>query len=205
MSQPFLNKFEKEKRVIELHLEGKTIRDIAKEIHMGFKDIGRRVKTYEKQQAAIALKEKPESDSSNIKKKPSKSSQAFKLFSEGKKLTEVAIELEIPAKKAVKLWTQFLKLERMYQCYEFYKDYVNEIPRFLTINNFIKNNHVNIHNIVDILRNAKNIHGLEVQISILKYEIKRLQKIKDNLQDSQNNKTLNMLSEINWNYPKYHI
>ena len=73
------------------------------------------------------------------------------------------------------------------------------------MNNFIKNNHVNIHNIVDILRNAKNIHGLEVQISILKYEIKRLQKIKDNLQDLQNNKTLNMLSEINWNYPKYHI
>ena len=155
MSQPFLNKFEKEKRVIELHLEGKTIRDIAKEIHMGFYDIGRRIKTYEKQQAAIALKEKPESDSSNIKKKPSKSSQAFKLFREGKKLTEVAIELEIPARKTVKLWSQFLKLERMYQCYEFYKDYEYEIPRFLTINNFIKNNHVNIHNIVDILKKLK--------------------------------------------------
>lgn len=111
MSQPFLNKFEKEKRVIELHLEGKTIRYIAKEIHMGFNDIGRRIKTYEKQQAAKALKEKPKSDSSNIKKKPSKSSQAFKLFREGKKPTDVAIDLEIPARKAVKLWSQFLKLE----------------------------------------------------------------------------------------------
>ena len=106
-----MNKFEKEKRVIELHLEGKTIRDIAKEIHMGFNDIGRRIKTYEKQQAAKALKEKPKSDSSNIKKKPSKSSQAFKLFREGKKPTDVAIDLEIPARKAVKLWSQFLKLE----------------------------------------------------------------------------------------------
>ena len=67
MSQPFLNKFEKAKRVIELHLEVKTIRDIAKEIHMSFYDIGRRIKTYEKQQAGIALKEKPESDSYNIK------------------------------------------------------------------------------------------------------------------------------------------
>jgi hypothetical protein len=131
-----LNKFEKEKRVIELHLEGKTILDIAKEIHMGFNDIGRRIKTYEKQQAA--LKEKPESDSSNIKKKPSKSSQAFKLFREGKKLTDVAIDLEIPARKAVKLWSQFLKLERMYQCYEFYKDYEHDIPRLLTINNLSK-------------------------------------------------------------------
>ena len=52
---------------------------------MGFYDIGRRIKTYEKEQAAIALKEKPKSDSSSIKEKPSKSSQAFKLFREGKK------------------------------------------------------------------------------------------------------------------------
>ena len=113
MSEILLNKFEKEKRVIELHLAGKTIRDIAKEIHMGFKDIGRIIKTYEKQQ--LALKEKPKSDSLNIQKKSSKSSQAFKLFREGKKITDVAIDLEIPAKKAVKLWYQFLKLERMYQ------------------------------------------------------------------------------------------
>ena len=39
MSEIPLNKFEKEKRVIELHLEGKTIRDIAKEVHMSFTDI----------------------------------------------------------------------------------------------------------------------------------------------------------------------
>ena len=32
----FLNKYEKEKRVIELHLTGKTIREIAKELHMSF-------------------------------------------------------------------------------------------------------------------------------------------------------------------------
>ena len=183
-----MNKFEKEKRVIELHLEGKTIRDIAKEIHMGFYDIGRRIKTYEKQQAAIALKEKPESDSSNIKKKPSKSSQAFKLFREGKKLTEVAIELEIPAKKAVKLWTQFLILERMYQCYEFYKDYEYEIPRFLTINNFIKNNHVNINNIANVLKEAKNILNLRLQPSMIKYEIAELKQIKNNYLLNQNSK-----------------
>jgi transposase len=188
MSEIHLNKFEKEKRVIELHLEGKTIRDIAQEIHMGFKDIGRIIKTYEKQQAAIASKEKLKSDSSNIKKKLSKSSQAFKLFREGKKLTEVAIDLEIPAKKAVKLYCQFLRLERMYEAYEFYKDYEYDIPRLLTINNFIKNNHVNIHNITDILKEAKNTLNLEVRISILKYEIAELKQIKNNSLLNQNSK-----------------
>ena len=32
MSEIHLNKFEKEKRVIELHLAGKTMREIAKEV-----------------------------------------------------------------------------------------------------------------------------------------------------------------------------
>ena len=97
MSEILLNKFEKGKRVIELHLEGKTIRDIAPVVHMSFRDISNLIKAYEKK-ATVALKEKPKGDSSNIKKKLSKSSQAFKLFHEGKKLTAVAIDLEIPAK-----------------------------------------------------------------------------------------------------------
>ena len=45
-----LNKFEKEKREIELHLEGKTIRDIAKEIHMSFRDISKIIKEYRRKQ-----------------------------------------------------------------------------------------------------------------------------------------------------------
>lgn len=37
MSEIPLNKFEKEKRVIEFHKEGKTIREIAKEVYMSFR------------------------------------------------------------------------------------------------------------------------------------------------------------------------
>ena len=204
MSEIVLNKFEKEKRVLELHLQGKTIRDTAKEVHMSFKDIGRIIKTYEKQ-AVIALKEKPESNSSNIKKKPPISTQAFKLFHEGKKLTDVAIELEIPAKKAVKLWSHYLKLIRMYECYEFYRDNEYDIPRLLTINSFIKNNYVNIHNITDILKEAKNILNLRVQLSIIKYEIAELKQIKNNYLLNQNSKHQRiplgpLPKKINWNY-----
>jgi hypothetical protein len=179
MSEIHLNKFEKEKRVIELHLEGKTIRDIAKEAHMAFRDIGRKIKEYEKHQAAAALKEKPKRDSSHIKKKPSKSSQAFKPFREGKKLTDVAIELDIAPEKAVKLWSQFLKLERMHDAYDFYQVFQFEIPRLLIINNFIQNNHLNINNIATILKEAKNILGLQLHVSILKHEIEELKETKN--------------------------
>jgi transposase len=97
MSQPFsLNKFEKEKRVIEMYLAGKTIREISKEVHMSFRDISKIIKAYEKKQN-LALKEKLKIDSSHIKKKLSKNTQAFKLFHDGKKLMEVAIFLQILA------------------------------------------------------------------------------------------------------------
>ena len=46
MSEIPLNKFEKEKRVIELHKEGKTIRDISKEVHMSFSPISKIIKVY---------------------------------------------------------------------------------------------------------------------------------------------------------------
>ena len=43
----------------------------------------------------------------------------------------------------------------MYEAYEFYKDFQYEIPRLLTINNFINNNHININNIVVYLKRLK--------------------------------------------------
>jgi hypothetical protein len=76
----------------------------------------------------------------------------------------------------------------MYEAYEFYKDYQSDIPRLLSICNFIKNNHVNIHNIADILKEAKNILNLRVQPSMIKYEIAELKQIKNNYLLNQNSK-----------------
>ena len=43
-----LNKFEKEKKVIELHKEGKTLKEISVEVHMSFRDISKIIKDYER-------------------------------------------------------------------------------------------------------------------------------------------------------------
>ena len=48
MSQHFLNKYEKEQRIIELHLQNKTIREIAKEVHMTFSPISKIIKAFER-------------------------------------------------------------------------------------------------------------------------------------------------------------
>ena len=185
MEFPILNKFEKEKKVIELHSkEGKTLKEIAKIVKMSFRDISKIIKAYERK-ITLQAKRKENNQNGQIKK-PLISTQAFKLFREGKKLTDVAIELEIPARKAVKLWTHFLKLDRMYEAYEFYQVFQYEIPRLLSINKFIKENNINIHNIATILKQAKDISGLELEQSILKYEIAILKQNKNNYSLNQN-------------------
>ena len=70
MSQPFsLNKYEKEKRVIELHLAGKTIREIAKELRMSFTSISQIIKAYERKKE-LQTKREESNQSSQPKKSP---------------------------------------------------------------------------------------------------------------------------------------
>ena len=83
--------------VIELQKQGKTIKEIATIVHMSFRDISRIIKAYERKITLQAKRE--ESNQSTQTKKPPISTQAFKLFRDGKKLTDVAIELEISARK----------------------------------------------------------------------------------------------------------
>jgi DNA-binding Lrp family transcriptional regulator len=174
MSQPFfLNKDEKEKRVIELHLVGKTIREIAKELHMSFTPISKIIKAYERKKE---LQAKREENNQNVQiKKLSQSSRAFILFRKGKKPSEVKIELDIPPEKVEKLWSQFLKSERMEECYDFFQECRYDIPALLSINNFMKKNNVYGNNIANILRTANNINNLNQTYSNLKMEINNLE------------------------------
>ena len=137
-----------------------------------------------------------ENNPDNQIKKPSISSLAFKQFSDGTKLTDVAIDLQIPAKKALKLWVQFLRLERMYECYEFYKLFQYEIPQLLAISSFIRNNKASISNIANILKEAHDVNNLQLYRSSLDNEIARLKQIIKN-RDYE----IKPLPNINWNYP----
>lgn len=84
---PILNKFEKEKKVIHLHAqEGKTLKDIAPIVHMSFRDISKIIKAYDKKTRLEQTKKGENSQSNQKIKKLSISSQAFKLFRDGKKL-----------------------------------------------------------------------------------------------------------------------
>jgi hypothetical protein len=186
MSQPFfLNKDEKEKRVIELHLVGKTIREIAKELHMSFTPISKIIKAYERKKE---LQAKREENNQNVQiKKLSQSSRAFILFRKGKKIPEVKVLLDIPFKKAMIFWAQYLKSTRMGDCYDFYQVFQNDLPILLPINNFMKRNNVSGNDIVNVLRQANDVTNLNQLCSNIKNEIEKLKQIKNNLQDFHNN------------------
>jgi uncharacterized protein YerC len=197
MSEFPFNKFEKEKRVIEMHLAGMTIRQIASEVHMSFTPISKIIKAYERKA------KREESNQSTQPKKPPISTQAFKLFRDGKELTDVAIDLEIPARKALKLCYQFLRLERMEDCYEFYKEHSYDIPRFLSINIFMKRNNISGNDVVNVLREANDVINLNQIISNLKAEINRLKQTKNNYSLNQNMQPVPLgplPRYYNWNY-----
>ena len=177
MSEIHLNKFEKEERVIELHKEGKTIRAIAPIVHMSFGPISKIIKAYDKK---IELEtKKRENNQESTTKKLSLNSKAFILYQEGKQIDEVKVLLDIPFKFAVRYWRQYLKSIRMFESFEFYQVCQHDLPTLLTINNFINNNHININNIAEIMKIAKNIIGLQLHISILKHEIEELKETKN--------------------------
>ena len=185
MEFTILNKFEKEQKVIELHSkEGKTLKEIAKIVKMSFRDISKIIKAYERK---ITLQAKKGENNQNGQiKKPLISTQAYKLFSDGKKLTDVAIDLEIPAKRALRLWSQFLRLERMYECYEFYQVFQSQIPDILAIVSFIKENNVETRNISRILKEATDVYHLQSYRAEIKNEIERLKQMKNNYSSNQN-------------------
>jgi transposase len=106
-----LNKIEKEQRVIELYQQGKNIREIAQEVHMSFADIGsikRKVKALQDDDG----KSKEQQQDNNIPNNTlSKDSQAFALFSLGKRPIDVAVKLDLKADVVDRLYQQFWKLE----------------------------------------------------------------------------------------------
>jgi transcriptional regulator len=84
----------REKKVLELYDQGKSTRDIAKEIRMSLRDITIILRNSQLSHG-ITISKDNESDN-NINKSPNQiATQAYKLFSEGKKPFEVAIELGI--------------------------------------------------------------------------------------------------------------
>ena len=157
-----LTREEKEKLVIHLSNEGKNIREIAKEVHVNFTYIGK------------ILKKK----NGEIYTNKTLDSQAFNLFSNGKKAVEVAIELDLTAGKIQKLYRDYLKLIRYDKITSLYHRIEPYLPYFLEFFDKVCEKGVKPEEIEDLVNCVDDIAELERKIKNLKRDISVLQNIK---------------------------
>jgi hypothetical protein len=170
-----LSKTEKEQRVIELSQQGKNIREIAQEVHMSFADIGSIIRKVKGLQDDDENKSKEQQDNIPLTTL-SKDSQAFALFSDGKKPIEVAIKLDLKADVVDKLYQQFWKLEGLYQLNIVYKEIRRYLPSFLNLFKIMKQQKMMTEqNVVDALKFGKELPHLKDQFRLLVDEINNLE------------------------------
>ena len=199
-----LNKFEKHELILKLLSEGKTYWDICHIAHVNPRNIKPIEKEYERKKR-LQTKKEENNQQLTTTKKPSISSQAFKLFKEGKKPTDVAIELVISYKQVSKFWWQFLKLEKKFDCYEFYEILQYDLPSFLSISSFMKRNNVSGRDILNVLRTANDVITLNQTYSNLKTEIRSLEHKRMYYSNSSYGLQPLPLNKPNYNYYHYLI
>ena len=169
-----MNRQEKHQLVVQLYNEGKTMRDIAKEAHMSFGDIGTIIKK---------INQEPE-PKRMIK---SQESQALKLFNKGKEPVDVAITLDLPAAKAESIYKQFLKLRGLSGMVNLYEEIKVDISLLARVYDTVKVYSLTKDDIINIVHYAP-------EHLYLKDDIKELQEQLDSLLDQKSNVKASLLS-----------
>jgi transposase len=156
-----LSRVEKEQRVIELYKQGRSIREIAQEVHMSFAGIGSIIRKFTGLQGDD---DKPKEQDKVPVTTLSKDSQALALLSEGKKPIEVAIKLDLKADVVDKLYQQFWRLEGLCQLNLVYKEIKRYLPSFLTLFRIMKQQRMMTEqDVVDTLKFGKELPQLKDQ------------------------------------------
>jgi predicted transcriptional regulator len=161
-----LTRQEKERLVIELYNQGKTIRDIAKELRISFRDIG-----------AILKKASGErEEKQDIKESLSPSTKAYHLFSKGKTPIEVAIALNLSEVETTKFYEEFWHLKQMHELTMVYDEIGDDIMHFLKLYRLSKDAHMNPEHVVNLLQISNDY------LPLLEHRYKRLTKEMDSME-----------------------
>jgi hypothetical protein len=141
-----LNRHQKKALVIQLYEQGKTRRQIAEVVHMGFKDI------------ADVIRKHTGEDNSVNKPEKSKEARAFELFLQGKQSVEVAIELDMPADKVEELHIQYWRLSKLDNLEILYYEAEYSLSLLLRLHNILKDKRItkdkDISDLIEIANNG---------------------------------------------------
>ena len=130
---------ERERLVLDLYNQGKTIREIAKEVRMSFRDIGAILnKALEEKKREGSKEEQDNIESKKNQERLSVSSQAYKLFSNRKTPLEVAIALNLRESEATKFYKEYWKLKQLHNLNMVYEETKGDIEPFLNLHRYLK-------------------------------------------------------------------
>ncbi|MGH9976390.1 MAG: hypothetical protein ACRD8Z_11215, partial [Nitrososphaeraceae archaeon] len=173
-----LTRSEKEELVKQLYEEGKTIREIAKAVHMSFGPIGNIIRKVTGDSSK---------DSNNIPT-TSKETEALKLFQEGKTPIKIAIILNISSDETEDLYLGYLKLVHLHHLVLIYKELKYQLPSFVKLYKILRSAGVTVEEAINLLNDAKQIPFLRSTFLDLTNANTDLQK--------QNNNLLSELSSV---------
>jgi predicted transcriptional regulator len=174
-----LTRQEKERLVLEQYNQGKTIRDIAKELRMSFRDIGAILK-----KASAEENENGQTTNKMEQHSPlSVSAQSYKLFSEGKTPVEVAVSLNLPQPEVTQFYKEYWDLMKLQCLNKVYEDLGDDIGQFLKLYALCNSEGYDKKHVIELLRMADdNLQGFEYRYKLLKEEVAELERRNENLQ-----------------------
>jgi hypothetical protein len=171
---------ERERIVLDLYYnQRKTVREIAKEARISFRDIGAILNKTIEDKEAEQDKEQEQQDS--IEKSTvqlSVSTQAYKLFSEGKNPIEVAVALNVRESDITRFYKEYWKLNQMHDLNTVYEELKGDITPFLKLYRSAKAAGMGEQHVVNLLRianNGNNLPAVEYRYERLKQEVNSLE------------------------------
>jgi hypothetical protein len=174
-----LTRQEKEKLVLDLYNQGKSTREIAEEARMSFRDIGVILDKAEEEKEAS--KEQAE--------KVSQSTQAYKLFSEGKSPVQVAIALNIREPEVARFYVEYWKLRQLYSLYKIYEEIKDGIGPFVNLYTLAKVARMGVKQVVRLLEIANN------DLPVVEHRYERSKRDLDSIEADKHN-SARILQEI---------
>jgi hypothetical protein len=148
-----LTRQEKEGLVLELYGQGKTYHEIAKEARVSLRDIG------------------PILKKSGIERSLSQSSQAYKLFSEGKSPNEVAITLNVREPEVTKLYGEYWRLNQLYDLNQIYEETRGNFSYLVELWRLMKAENMTVAHAIRLLRIAnRDLPSVEYRCQELRCE-----------------------------------
>ena len=166
-----MNRQEKQELVSRLYKEGKTMREIAKEVHMSFSDIG-------------SITKKLNENLEPKRKEISKESEALKLFRKGKNPVDVAISLDVSASKAAGIYKQFWKLKGLYKLHCLYEQVKPDISLLGKVHDVVEKYNLEKKDMINIVRYAPKHLYLKGEIEKLEWQLDSILNEKDDANDS---------------------